>query len=239
MKLYSQNEFLALLAAWNIVVENEIFVYKSHKVGRAYINKDGLAKLGVIVVNNCLKSMTQNAIDNGLTFNSSEHKTVLIIGPAYGAIGYPPVVAEYLAESFPDTMFITGRTELDGNGKHYIPKKLQLLFDEADTYIIAEDIVNGGTTVREVSKLLSKKVHSVICLADRGKNTIESLGIDAFFPFIKVDMEEYDPRTNPLILNGNLKVNTELGKGKKWVKEFGQPPYTIGHDFSSFPILKD
>lgn len=240
MYLFSKNDFKNLLASWSVVVENEIFVYKSGKIGRAYINKDKLAHLGVQIVNNCLRSMTQNAIDNGLAFNPRKNVTVLVIGPAYGAIGYPSVVAEYLADNFPDTKFTTGRTQLDENGKHYIPEKLQLLYEEADTYVIAEDIVNEGTTVREVSKLLSKKVvHSVICLADRGDNYAETLGVESFFPFIRVDMEQYDPRVDSSLFNTTLEINTILGKGKMWVEQFGRPPYNEGTDFSSFPLFED
>ena len=237
MEVYSQKIFRQILSDNGVIATDDIFVYKSGFIGTAYINKEALAPLGADVVNNCLCGMTQNALDNGLHFRS-DTKVVLIIGPAYGAISYPPIVAFYLRALFPQIKFITARTELNSNGKHFIPEKLNPLFTMADEYIIVEDIVNKGTTITEVCALLPDAVNCVICLADRGNNSAEKLTIYNFYPFISVNMEQFDPRVDSSLLKSGKIINTVLGKGKMWVEEFGQPPYSDEVDFSSFKLFK-
>ena len=237
MNIFDYKHFKKLLVENEIVVTDAgIFVYKSGFIGDVYINKEALALLGADVVNNCLISMTHNALYEGLSF-SKDTKTVLLIGPAYGAIAYPPIVAFYLRSLFPDIKFLTARTQLDSNEKHYIPDKLKSLYDMADEYIIIEDIVNKGTTIKEVSLLLPKKVHSAMCLVDRGDNDAKELGIENFYPFLSIHMEMFDPRINPSLFDSGMKINTILGKGKTWVEQFGQPPYGSNVDFSAFPLL--
>ncbi|MDP2090574.1 MAG: hypothetical protein Q8K30_03155 [Candidatus Gracilibacteria bacterium] len=237
MNIFNQKDFRNLLSENNIVVTEGIFVYKSGFIGTAYINKEALAPLGADIVNSCLCSMTQNALDKELNFKP-DTKTVLIIGPAYGAISYPPIVAFYLRALYPSVKFVTSRTEVDSYGRHFIPEKLNQLYVMADEYIIVEDIVNEGTTIREVSALLPDVVNSVICLVDRGNNNSKDLGIEKFYPFLSVDMESFDPRVNPSLLNSGKKINTVLGKGKIWVEQFGQPPYGENVDFSKFSLFK-
>ncbi len=237
MEVYNLKTFKQILADNAVIATDDIYVYKSGFIGNAYINKEALAPLGANVVSNCLCGMTQNALDNGLSFKS-DTKNVLIIGPAYGAISYPPTVAFYLHALFPKIKFITARTELNSNGKHFIPEKLNPLFVMADEFIIVEDIVNQGTTIHEVVALLPDLVNSVICLADRGNNVAKDLGINNFYPFLSVEMEQFDPRVNPSLLNSGRQINTVLGKGKMWVEAFGQPPYGDDVDFSTFSLFK-
>lgn len=237
MEVYAQKKFKSILSENGVIATDDIYVYKSGFIGDAYINKEALAPLGANVVSNCLCGMTQNALDHGLSFKS-DTKTVLIIGPAYGAISYPPIVAFYLHALFPKIKFITARTELNTNGKHFIPEKLNSLFAMADEYIIVEDIVNEGTTIAEVKALLPDVVNSVICLADRGQNSAEKLGINNFYPFLSVKMDKFDPRMDCSLLKSGRKINTVLGKGKMWVEEFGQPPYSDDVNFSTFSLFK-
>lgn len=238
MDIYDQKQFRRLLVENGIIViDDGIFVYKSGFIGTAYINKEALAPLGADVVNNCLFSMAQNALDQGLNFRS-DTKVVLIIGPAYGAISYPPLVAFYLRALFPNIKFITARTELDAQGNHFIPDKLKDLYVMADEYVITEDIVNKGTTIIEVSSLLPDTVNSVICLVDRDNNSAEKLIIEKFYPFLSIDMNQVDPRIDSSLLKSTKKINTVLGKGKIWVNEFGQPPYGDDVDFSTSSLFK-
>lgn len=237
-EIYSQEEFKALLAVNNLVVTGEIFVYKSGFIGEAYINKDDLALLGVKVINNCLRGAVNNAFLSFLNFDLNV-KNVLVIGPAYGAIAYAPVVAEQLQDLYGDKItFRPARTQLDKDNKHYFHEKHANLISMSDTFIIIEDIVNEGTTIREVSALLPKQVHSAICLVDRGENTPNGLGIGEFYPFLSVDMNSTDPRVDPSLFDSGMKINTVLGKGKLWVEMFGKPPYAPGTDFSCFSLLK-
>ncbi|MDD2871512.1 MAG: phosphoribosyltransferase family protein [Candidatus Gracilibacteria bacterium] len=181
--------------------------------------------------------MANQAISSFLSFDD-EVKNVLVIGPANGAISYAPIVSSYLQKYFRTIKFRHGRTQLDKNDKHYIAEKHKALIDISDTFIIVEDIVNQGTTIKEVSAILPKQVNSVLCLVDRGNNSAENLGIEQFFPFLRVNMDQYDPRKNASLFESEMKINTTLGKGNIWVEQFGQPPYGDDVDFSTFSLLK-
>jgi orotate phosphoribosyltransferase len=233
----NSNDFKELLAMLNVVVTGNIFVYKSGFIGTAYVNKEELALQGGPVINSCVISMAQNAYFKNMKFDP-DVKTVLLIGPAYGAIGYPYPVSEYLSKYYPNIVFIPGRTQLDNKGNHYIPEKFKEKYFDCDEFIILEDIINAGTTIKEVSSLLPKRVHSTICLVDRGNNTATKLGIENFFPFISINMDMFDPRIDPSLFNSGLQINTELGKGKLWLEQLGLPPYSDDADFSAFSLFK-
>jgi orotate phosphoribosyltransferase len=95
-KVLDLEGFKDVLAAANAVVEDAIFVYKHGTIGTAYVNKEALADLGASVVNSCLRGMAQNAIAQGLELSDFNGRRIGVIGPAYGAISYPPIVAMYL-----------------------------------------------------------------------------------------------------------------------------------------------
>ncbi len=236
-------QFTELLSRINCVKTGEIFIYKSGFIGTAYVDKEELSKAGGSCLNQCLRGMIKAAIDNSMVLNANI-KTIAVIGPAYGAINYAPVVAEYLEEHFPlDIVCIPTRTQLDADGNHMIPSKLYPVYENADCLLIAEDVANGGTTIKEVNnlvvKLFEKRVDIAMCLVHRGKNTVSSLGIGQFFPFLDIDMQMFDPRVDPSIFDSGMKINVDLGKGAKWVEEFGEPPYEKGADFSGFSLFKD
>jgi orotate phosphoribosyltransferase len=229
-------EALAILAEANAVIDNDHFVYKAGTHGSAYINKERFPFLGARNLEKILFEVAESAVRNGLDLRGE--KSVGIIGPAMGATPYPLTIAVALEKIFPDTVFFPARTELetdkDGKRTHMIPDKLAADY-KGKSFIIFEDIVNNGTTIREVSELFSHigKVLAAFCIIDRGGQNTQSLGIPAYYPWLRVDMSQYDAKDCPLCKSGTP-VNTVLGKGKVWANLFGQPPYPPGRDFSAF-----
>ncbi len=243
-----------ILAESGAIISGDHFVYKAGTHGEAYINKEKFAMMGALK----LKEVIDNAASAIIRFNSSD-KEVGIAGPAMGAITYALTMAVALEEyyelqkvkddltlngkttrNFYPELFFPARTELkeDSTGKriHVIPEKLKADY-EGKSFIIFEDIVNNGTTIREVKELLEKEVNAriigVICIADRGGQTAKSLGVEQYSPLMRVNMAQHKAIECPLCAKG-VPINTVLGKGKNWVNLFGQPPYKSGTDFSAF-----
>lgn len=217
------------------------FVYKAgHNHGNLYINKERFPDMGARKLVELIRQVGINALDSGLDFGSA--KKIGIIGPAYGAIPFSLTLAAYLEEQRPDILFFPARTQLvkDSKGKEYhiIPEKLQKDYQNG-TFILHEDIVNKGTTMREVKILfkhaVSANIIAATCFADRGGQTAESLGIKQYYPYFAKKLEQHDIREKPCPqCQAGIPITTDLGKGKRWVAMFGQPPYPEDMDFSTF-----
>lgn len=224
-----------ILSSCNAVVRSHL-VYKLGTHGREYIDKEQFSKLGARKLSEVLRIAVGQAIDNGLKIVGKE--MIGVIGPAYGAIPYALTVAESLEGHFETPLFFPARTELVTEKKiHVIPEKLLAMY-AGKKFIGIEDIVNNGTTLRELRDLLltiDAEMFAAISIADRGGQTEESLGIKQYFPGLRVNMAQVDPRKEfCLQCAAGIPINTVLGKGARWVKLFGQPPYPPGMDFSAF-----
>jgi len=217
------------------------FVYKAGWAhGNLYINKEKFPKMGSIKLSNLIRQAGYNALVLGLEFG--EAKEIGIIGPAYGAIPFSLTLAAYFEEQRPDILFYPARTELVKNEKgrnvHIIPDKLLEDYQNS-AFIVFEDIVNNGTTIREVAELFRKKADSriiaAICFVDRTGHTPKSLGIEQHHPYFVKKMEQYDIRQKPCPqCQAGIPITTDIGKGKEWVAMFGHPPYSDDVDFSAF-----
>ena len=217
------------------------FVYKAGTHGNYYIDKERYVNLSARELCGLIREVGLNAVAGGLSFPPVTER-VGIIGPAMGAIAYSLTLAECLEESFPAIKFFPARSDLkDGpSGKkiHFIPDKLLPLYSGC-SFIIMEDVVNNGTTIREVKYLFEHVANATIIAAmstvDRGGQTTESLGIDQYYPRKQIRMEQWDVRKEicPDCAEG-VPITTDLGKGTFWVKLFGHPPYPPGTDFSAF-----
>lgn len=232
-----RHEASVMLAAADLVVPNDHFVYKAGLHGDAYIDKEGLIKLGIGGISVLLKLAAQSAFLQGFAWPSFK-EPYGVLGPAYGAIALAPLLTLHFCGGRQDAFF-PARTELetDATGKrvHVIPEKLRGYY-AGKSFVLIEDIVNNGTTIREVAALLRSidaEVLAAICLVNRGGQTAESLGVDRFYPLLEVKMPQHEPAKCPLCATG-VPINTKLGKGKRWVELFGVPPYLPGADFSAF-----
>ena len=228
-----------MLRESNAVIACDHFVYKKGTHGKGYIDKEKFSLLGARKISAILRSVAEKAIKDGLQVGQGE--MIGVIGPAYGAIPYALTVAESFEKHFGSPLFFPARTELSidasGNKIHVIPEKLIPTYT-GKMFIGVEDIVNNGTTICELRDLLltiKSRLVAAVSVADRGGQTAESLGIEQYFPALRVDMEQVDPREQmcPDCAAG-IPINTKLGKGARWVKLFGQPPYLPGMDFSAF-----
>jgi orotate phosphoribosyltransferase len=243
------DEVLAKSAA---MVDNDHFVYKAlHNHGGAYIDKEKFSEVGAGNLVKMVYEVAGNALKEGLKFPGEEklkYPEVLEIGilaPAYGALFLPLTLGVYFEERTHNLKFFPARSELkpdptDANKLiHVIPEKRKSYY-EGKSFIIFEDIINEGTTVREVKKLFENEVganiFAAVCFVDRGGQTAKTLGVEQYYPLKRIDMTQFDVRSGngcPLCKAGKP-INMVLGKGKAWVAMFGQPPYPPGKDFSEF-----
>ena len=243
------DEILAKSAA---MISNDHFVYKAlHNHGGAYIDKEKFAEVGSSNQVEMINKVGSNALGKGLKFPGEEglkYPKVLEIGvlaPAYGALFLPLTLGAYFENVTHNIKFFPARSELRPDPKdankfiHVIPDKRKSYY-EGKGFIIFEDIINEGTTVREVKKLFQNEVggnvFAAVCFVDRGGQTAETLGVEQYYPLKRIDMTQFDVRSDegcPLCKAGKP-INTILGKGKAWVEMFGQPPYPPGKDFSAF-----
>ena len=221
------------------VIEDH-FVFKAgYMHGNLYVNKEAFSFFGAKKLIELIGQIVNNAVEKGLQFGDA--KEVGIIGPAYGATPFALTVAGFLEEHFPRIKFFPARTQLKKKGEqeiHHLPAKLIKSYREK-TFIGIEDIVNNGTTIREVSTVFgeqaSAKIIAFLCFVNRANQTAETLGIDGFYPLVNSALEQHDIRYAPCPLcAAGIPINTELGKGDKWIEMFGQPPYPEGMNFSAF-----
>lgn len=216
------------------------FVYKAlHNHGGGYIDKDMFPFIGALNLVEILEAMAEKALNMGL--NLSGHKEFALITPAYGAIKLGLPVAAYLERRTGVKIFVV-ETELEvaeGGKKHHIIPANQKKRIMGIPLIGQEDIVNEGTTIREVSDLFYKelqmRLYAALSIIDRGNQTATTLKIPHYYPYMRINMEQHDVRIAkcPLCAAG-IPINTDLGKGGGWVNMFGQPPYPEGMDFSAF-----
>lgn len=225
-----------ILGSCNSVVKGSHLVYKKGTHGREYIDKEQFSKLGARRLSEVLRIAVDCAINSGLEVIGKD--MIGVVGPAYGAIPYTLTVAEALEGHFRSPLFFPARTEVVTEKKiHIIPEKLLAMY-AGKKFIGVEDIVNNGTTLRELRDLLrtiGSEMFAAISIADRGGQTEKTLGIKQYFPGLRINMAQIDPREEicPQCAAG-IPINTVLGKGSRWVKMFGQPPYPPGMDFSAF-----
>lgn len=217
------------------------FVYKAgYAHGNLYINKEKFSKMGAKKLVELIWQVGINALISGLDFG--DIKKVGIIGPAYGAIPFSLTLAACFEEQRRDILFFPARTQLvkDNKGRdyHIIPEKLLKDYQDG-AFIIHEDIVNNGTTIKEVATLFREAVSATIiaatCFVDRSEQTAESLGVRQYYPYFTKKMEQCDIRQQPCPqCQAEISITTDIGKGKEWVAMFGHPPYPEDKDFSAF-----
>ena len=216
------------------------FVFKAlHDHGAGYIDKDRFPLIGARNYSMLLEAEAENALNSGLDL--SEYPAVALLTAAYGSIKQGLPLAAYL-EKRTNVRIIVAETEVERNaaGKRY-----HVLPDNVKTMILgipvlcAEDIVNDGTTVREINRLaiaeLGTSLFGVLATVDRGGQTAATLNVPRYYPYMRVNMEKHDLRKGPCPqCVAGIPINTDLGKGEGWVKMFGQPPYPPDMDFSAF-----
>ena len=216
------------------------FVYKAgHDHGAGYIDKDKFPTIGAQNLVALLEAEAEKALRMG--FELSKYKEAVLLLPAYGAIKYGLVQAAYL-ERRTGIKVIVAETEVerDEKGKrvHVLPENTVKMIRGLPVFG-KEDIVNAGTTLREINRLLKKvleiELFAALSTVDRGGQTTRSLGIPYYYPYLRINMEKHDLRERicPQCA-ASVPINTDLGKGGRWVEMFGQPPYPEGMDFSAF-----
>lgn len=216
------------------------FVYKAlHNHGAGYIDKDMFPLIGARNLVMLLEAEAENALNSGLDLNG--HMAAVLLTPAYGAIKYGLTLAAYI-EKRTNVRIIVAETEVEkdesGKRRHFIPENVRQRILGLPV-LCEEDIVNAGTTLREVNELVCKdlgtSLFAALAIVDRAGQTTETLGIPRYYPYMRINMDQHDVRTGPCPLCvAGVPINTDLGKGEGWVKMFGQPPYPADMNFSAF-----
>jgi hypothetical protein len=216
------------------------FVYKARYThGAGYVDKDMFPLIGATNLVEILEAEAEKALNMGLDL--SRYKKVCLILPAYGAIKLGlPIAAHLERRTGTRVIVIETEVERDASGKriHLIPEN-QKKRVRGIPLIGKDDIVNGGTTLREIRALTAKELEALMIAAmsiiDRGGQTTKTLGIPHYYPYMRIDMTQHDVRKGPCpqCVEG-IPINTDLGKGGEWVAMFGQPPYDPSTDFSIF-----
>lgn len=216
------------------------FVYKvRHNHGTGYIDKDMFSLIGAQNLVEILEAEAEKALKMGLDISGC--KKVILVTPAYGAIKLGLPIAAYLERRTGTRIFvIETEVEKDETGRriHIIPEN-QKKRVMGVPFIVKEDIVNNGTTLREIRVLgereLKAPMVAALSIIDRGGQTTKTLGIPTYYPYMRIDMTQHDIRSGPCPqCVAGVPINTDLGKGSEWVAMFGQPPYEPGTDFLKF-----
>jgi len=202
-----------ILSEKNAIITNSHVVYTSGEHGSAYINKDAIYP-------------HPNEIGEICEMFAEEFKdknVEVVAGPAVGGVILESLTAQYLtritgktikgvyAEKQPDGSFIFGRGYAD--------------FIVGKNVLVTEDILTTGGSVAEVIRAINKlegRVVGLSVIADRREDKTKDIEGVKPTALVKIDMEKYKPEACTLCETG-VPINTQVGKGKKYLAEKQAP----------------
>lgn len=199
-----------LLARCDALVTGDHFVYTSGRHGSAYVNKDALYPDTSIVQEVC-----------GLLAGTvAEFAPDVVCGPALGAIILSQWTAHILTE-------VTGHAVLSvyaekcEDGAGLVLRRGYDALTRGHRVVVVEDIVNTGGSLQQAIAAVREAGGTVVAataLVDRGGCDAAALGIPAYRPLLRLDLETYAAATCPLCEAG-VPVSTRLGKGARLASE--------------------
>jgi len=96
--------------------------------------------------------------------------------------------------------------------------------------LVVEDVLNSGTSTREVIECVRAAGGNVIAVASfvsRGGVTATDLGVPVFTAVVDINMTQYEASECPLCAsNVPMVVDAALGKGQAW--QLDNPNYSGG-----------
>ncbi len=228
-----QMNTVSLLKSCRVLLNNKLYINNLGMISTTFIDFEKFDHFDKDFIGKLLIQMINSAGKSGLTF-SQNTKNVLVLEFSRGHINYSNIIANYLMKCFRDITFSDIKINSDEDGNYIFSDEINTLIDNCDEFILFTDVVNNGTMVRKRLSSLPKKMNSVICLVDRGKNDAIKLGIKKFYSLLSINILEFSPETKSTFLYSDLDINTSVWCGAKWVRLFGHPPYIYGTDFSEF-----
>lgn len=198
---------LKLFEQCSAILTNNHFVYTSGKHGANYVNKDAVYPHTAIISALCQQIAEQ-----------CPQNIDVVAGPTVGAVIISQWVAHYLSQK-------QGRDILAVFAEEN-PDKTRVFRRGYDKLIagkqvlIVEDILTTGGSVKAVVaavKNLGGTVAGIFALCNRGQVISAMVGDVPLQSLVQLQFEMWDAAACPLCAKG-VPVNTQIGKGKEFVK---------------------
>lgn len=196
------------------------FVLKSGLHSRVYVNKDA--------VYTDPETIAILGMDLGQPFCDrvrGEKKLPIIdvvVGPAIGGVILAHCVGKHIAFDRKGTL---RALFADKEGKSFIIRRGYDKFVTGKNVLVVEDIITTGESVIATVKaveLVGGIVQGVAAICNRGKKTAADLGVPELVSLVEMEFATWTHADCPACREGEL-INTEVGHGKTFVAEHGQP----------------
>lgn len=205
------------------------FVYKSGRHGTEYINKNAIFP----------HPLETSQLCREIAKCFQEYDVETVIAPAIGAVTMSQLVAEHLSRiTEREVLSVYAEKETiamgdpKGKGRRCFYETGQFIIGrdyrnhvEGKNVLVVEDILNTGSSVKEVVKATRDNGGTVIgvgALCNRGKVTREDIGnIPRLVALVTIDMETFSPndcrRFGPC--SKNVPLNTNVGHARTFLAE--------------------
>lgn len=194
------------------IVTGSHFVYTSGRHSSVYINKDALY-LHVGTISALCKLMVE-------PYDPAQIDVV--VGPVLGGIVLSQWTAHHLNQRRPsgETLAIYAEKASDGQDKQFFFGRGYAQYIAGKNILVVEDVLTTGGSARQVIELVRRHGGNVIglsALCNRGGVRPSDVGDAPLSALVSIDLDTYAPEDCPLCKQ-NVPVNTELGKGKSFLK---------------------
>ncbi len=208
-------DILDVLKKVGAIITDDHFVYTAGQHGSAYINKDALYPHARMTSRLC-RAIAQE-------FIPPEYDIEVVIAPAVGAIVLSHSTALHLCNLSLTKPVSLYAEKLPGKDEFIIGRGYDK-FVTGKRVLVVEDILNTGGSVRKVVdavRQIGGNVVAVAALCNRGNVRKEDIGNPPhLFTLCSLTLEAWNADECPLCAAG-VPINTELGKGRKFLAEKG------------------
>lgn len=216
-----EKERLKIFEWVGAIITNSHIVYASDKHGREYVNKDA------IYPHVAKTSLLCKEIAEHFGFYNVE----VVAGPSIGGVILVQWVAHWLNLFRSDdvqlrrVLAVYAEEEGEGDQKIRVFKRGYDKLIPGKRVLAVEDVLTTGGSAKRVIEAVRKLGGEVVglgVLCNRGGVRPEDVGINEIFALVNLSMESWPAGECPLCNEGVL-INTEVGKGRDFVAQYGQP----------------
>lgn len=194
------------------IVTNSHFVYTSGRHSSVYINKDALY----------LHTGTISALCKLMVEPFDPAQVDVVVGPVLGGIVLSQWAAHHLnsRRASGETLAIYAEKASDAQDKQFFFGRGYAQYITGKNILVVEDVLTTGGSARQVIELVRRHGGNVVglsALCNRGKVRPSDIGDAPLSALVSIDLDTYAPEDCPFCKQ-NVPVNTELGKGKSFLK---------------------